>query len=75
MMTRCTTYLGFQEWGEANGIVIVFPRLQVHGGTRQTQDGCWDAYAQSGADFALKSAAQMHAVRQMIAAIGGPPLG
>ena len=32
------------------------------------------SYAQSGVDYALKSGAQMHAVRQMIAAIGGPPL-
>eukprot|EP00756_Hemistasia_phaeocysticola_P000166 Hpha_TRINITY_DN10115_c0_g1::TRINITY_DN10115_c0_g1_i1::g.131432::m.131432 len=67
-------HLGFQEWGEANAIVVVFPRLQPHGGTRETQTGCWDAYAQSGADFALKSGAQMDAMRKMIAAIGGPPM-
>jgi hypothetical protein len=41
-------HLGFQEWGEANDIVILFPRLQPHGGTKETQDGCWDGYGQTG---------------------------
>jgi len=66
-------HLGFQNWGEANDIVIVFPRIQPHGGTEETQAGCWDGYAQSGRDYALKSGAQMRAVRQMVAAVGGPP--
>ena len=33
-------HLGFEAWGEANGIVILFPRLQPHGYTKQTSDGC-----------------------------------
>jgi len=67
-------HLGFQEWGEVNDIVIVFPRVQQHGFTTEMQSGCWDGYAQSGTDYALKSGAQMHGMRQMIAAVGGPPL-
>ncbi len=65
-------HLGFQEWGEANNIVIVYPRMQPHGYTIETQSGCWDGYAQTGPDYALQSGAQMHAVRLMIAAVGGP---
>ena len=64
-------HLGFQRWGEANGIVIVFPRIQPHGGTTETVSGCWDGYAQHGADYALKSGPQMHAMRQMIKAVAG----
>jgi hypothetical protein len=37
-------HLGFEAWGEANGIVVLFPRLQPHGFTRQTIGGCWDSY-------------------------------
>ena len=33
-------HLGFEAWGEANGIVIVYPRLQPHGYTKQTIGGC-----------------------------------
>ena len=38
-------HLGFQRWGEANGIVIVWPRISPHGGTQETHDGCWDGEA------------------------------
>ena len=64
-------HLGFQRWGQANDIVIVFPRIQPHGGTTETQSGCWDGYAQSGTDYALQSGPQMHAMRKMIAAVAG----
>lgn len=64
-------HLGFQRWGEANNIVIVFPRISPHGGTTETLSGCWDAYAQHGTDYALKSGAQMAGMRQMIGAIAG----
>ena len=64
-------HLGFQDWGEANNIVIVFPRVIAHGGTSESLGGCWDGYAQSGVDYSLKSGAQMHGMRQMIAAISG----
>ena len=60
-----------QAWGEANGIVVMFPRIQPHGYAKETQSGCWDAYAQSGADYAYKSGVQMAAVRDMIRTISG----
>ena len=59
-------HLGFENWAESNGMVIMFPRMAGHGNTTQTHDGCWDAYAQSGADYALRTGAQMAAVRNMI---------
>jgi hypothetical protein len=64
-------HLSFQRWGEANNIVIVYPKIQPHGGTVETISGCWDAYAQSGADYALQSGAQMAAMRAMIKAVAG----
>ena len=63
--------MGFQAWGEANDIVILFPRIQPHGYAIETQSGCWDAYAQSGPDYAYKSGVQMAAVRAMIGALAG----
>eukprot|EP00041_Stephanoeca_diplocostata_P018282 m.381280 g.381280 ORF g.381280 m.381280 type:complete len:169 (+) comp20968_c0_seq4:1523-2029(+) len=64
-------HLGFQRWGQANDIVIMFPRIQPHGYTVQQQDGCWDAYAQTGLDYAEKGGVQMAAVRNMITAVAG----
>ena len=53
------------------GIVIVYPRLQPHGGTTETQGGCWDAYGQTGADYARRTGVQMAAIAKMIATIAG----
>lgn len=64
-------HLSFQRWGEANGIVIVYPKLQAHGGTTESQDGCWDGYAQTGEDYSLQSGAQITAIRAMIKAMAG----
>ena len=64
-------HLGFQAWGEENGIVILFPRIQPHGYAKETTSGCWDAYAQSGADYAFKTGVQMAAVRAMIRTVAG----
>ena len=38
-------HLGFQEWGETNNIVILYPRVQPHGGTTESAAGCYDGYA------------------------------
>lgn len=62
-------HLGFENWAESNGIVIMFPRMAQHGATTQTKSGCWDSYAQSGAGYALRKGAQMAAVRDMIRAV------
>ena len=64
-------HLGLQEWGEANNIVIVFPRVQNHGGTTETQMGCYDSYGQTGRDFAWQSGVQMRMLRDMIRTVTG----
>jgi len=68
---KAVAHLGFQRWAESNSLVIVWPRLQNHGGTTETQEGCWDSYGQTGRDYALKSGVQMEAVRRMITAVAG----
>ena len=45
--------------------------MRQWGTTHQTQSGCWDAYAQTGADYALQSGGQMAAVRRMLKALAG----
>ena len=64
-------HLGFENWAEANEMVVLFPRMAEYGTTTQTKWGCWDGYGQTGADYALKSGAQMVAVREMIRAVAG----
>lgn len=64
-------HLGLLEWGEANGIVILFPQITPHGTTGEEKIGCFDTYGQKGPDYDQKSGTQMTAVRSMVAAVAG----
>ena len=35
-------HAGFNEWAEANSIVIIYPAMTSWGVTGQTKAGCWD---------------------------------
>ena len=61
-----THHAGFNEWAEANDLVIVYPVMSTWGVTGQTHGGCWDGYAQTGSDYGLKSGAQISVVHNMI---------
>ena len=61
----------FCRWAETNRMVVVFPRMAQHGRVEQEMIGCWDAYAQTGADYAFKRGAQMVAVREMVRQTAG----
>ena len=64
-------YAGFNEWAEANDLVILYPAMRNWGGTYETKIGCWDAYGQTGHDYALQTGGQMASVRRMIKDIAG----
>ena len=64
-------YAGFNEWAEANDIVILYPAMRKWGTTYETKIGCWDGYGQTGDDYALQSGGQMATVRRMIRDIAG----
>ncbi|AOJ03533.1 MULTISPECIES: extracellular catalytic domain type 2 short-chain-length polyhydroxyalkanoate depolymerase [Burkholderia] len=57
-----TTY---DNWADANGIVVLYPQVAKTSMPSNPQ-GCWDWYAYTGQNYALKSGAQMRAVRAMI---------
>jgi hypothetical protein len=46
-----------------------YPAMSSWGSTQQTKAGCWDAYAQTGADYCTKDAVQMANVKNMIDAV------
>ncbi|MDN7675242.1 PHB depolymerase family esterase [Burkholderia oklahomensis] len=56
-----TTY---RNWADANKIVMLYP--QVAADLPANPQGCWDWFAYTGQNYALKSGAQMRAVRKMI---------
>lgn len=66
-----THHGGFNEWAEANDLVIVYPAMRSWGVTGQARGGCWDGYAQTGSDYGLQSGAQISVVHNMIAQLAG----
>ncbi len=64
-------HAGFNEWAEANDIVIIYPAMKPWGVTGQTNGGCWDGYAQTGSDYGLHSGAQISVVRNLIQQVAG----
>ncbi|CAE8733122.1 unnamed protein product [Polarella glacialis] len=60
------TNLNFNAWAETNHIIVLYPKLASHGSTKQQQEGCWNVYGQTGANYATRDAPQMLAVRQMV---------
>jgi hypothetical protein len=64
-------HAGFNEWAEANNIVIIYPVMRSWGVAPQTRAGCWDGYAQTGSDYGLHSGAQISVVRNLIKQVAG----
>jgi hypothetical protein len=72
-------HAGYNEWAEANDIVVVYPqaavvikRLAGMGVDWPNPQGCWDWWGFTGADFARKSGVQISAIDAMIDQIAGP---
>ena len=66
-----THHGGFNDWAEANSIVIIYPAMAPWGVTGQSHAGCWDGYAQTGSDYGLQSGAQISVVRNIIRGVAG----
>jgi poly(3-hydroxybutyrate) depolymerase len=68
------TRSGYNEWAEANNIVILYPQaapLTTLGLPWPNPAGCWDWWGYTGDDHHLKSGAQVAAVKAMIDRITG----
>ena len=53
---------GFGEWAEMNNLVVLFP--QTVSGVPNTS-GCWDFIGLYGADYVLKTGAQVSVIQRM----------
>ena len=54
---------GLNGYAEANNIIVIYPQTEVQMLTNP--EGCWDWWGYTGANYSLKSGAQMQAVYQM----------
>ncbi len=61
---------GYNRWADANRIVVLYPQVAQSLVYPFNPRGCWDWWGYSGADYAMRSGAQLASVRRMLAALG-----
>lgn len=61
---------GYNEWAETSNIIILYPQSKKISGSNPY--ACWDWYGFTGQDYALKSGAQMGALKAMIDRLASP---
>ncbi|KAL0214356.1 hypothetical protein P9112_006540 [Eukaryota sp. TZLM1-RC] len=64
-------HTGYCQWGEAAGIILLFPQIQKSSVVPYNPKGCWDWFGYTGPSFACKLGPQMQAVRSMVESITG----
>ena len=66
---------GFNEWAEANDIILVYPQARAQMDMRVYNPvAAWDFWGVEDSDYALRSGRQMKAVANMARAVSGQPL-
>jgi poly(3-hydroxybutyrate) depolymerase len=61
---------GYNEWAEANDIVVLYPQASKSMFAPLNPQGCWDWWGYTGADYATRSGPQLVSVRRMLEALG-----
>jgi hypothetical protein len=61
---------GYNRWAGANRIVVLYPQAEKSLFWPFNPRGCWDWWGYSGADYAMRSGAQLSSVRAMLVALG-----
>jgi len=61
---------GYNEWAEANDIVVLYPQVSRSLLMPLNPQGCWDWWGYTGPDYAMRDGPQLLTVRRMLAALG-----
>nr|WP_230426811.1 PHB depolymerase family esterase [Cupriavidus yeoncheonensis] len=62
----------YNSWADTNNILVLYPQVNASTVPFNPQ-GCWDWFGYTGADYALKSGAQMRAVNAMVSRLLAKP--
>jgi poly(3-hydroxybutyrate) depolymerase len=64
-------HAGYNEWAEANDIIVLYPQASAtQSFSAFNPAGSWDWWSYSGADYALRTSAQMSSIVKMVNALG-----
>ncbi|CAG0908369.1 unnamed protein product, partial [Darwinula stevensoni] len=57
---------GFNEVGELNDVIVLYPQVAFSLVNPINPLGCWDIYGYTGPDYAWKEGVQIQAIERMI---------
>lgn len=57
---------GFNEWAEANRLVVLYPQAKASRMAPLNPLGCWDWWGYTDEDYATRDGAQIKAVQAMV---------
>ncbi|MCP4379638.1 MAG: hypothetical protein GY794_26155, partial [bacterium] len=69
-------HAGYNEWADANRIIVLYPQTVATIGQPFNPKGCWDWWGYNGPEYAAKGGAQIAAVHAMLRRLAegaGPP--
>lgn len=69
MRSDYAEHAGYNEWADANNIIVLYPQTVATTVTPFNPNGCWDWWGYVNADYAKKSSMQTTVVRAMASRI------
>lgn len=64
-------YTGFNEWAEANRIIVLYPYVQVSKSVPTNPNGCWDWWGYTNPLYGVKQGVQMKFIENLITRVSG----
>lgn len=71
MQDTYARHAGYNQWAEANNIVVVYPQAAHSYVFPSNPQGCYDWWGYTGSDYAFKSGKQMDVVHKIQQAVMG----
>lgn len=60
------TKTGFNEWAEANNIIVVYPQAKKSAVVPYNPNGCWDWWGYAGVNYPVQEGLQIQTVHSII---------
>jgi poly(3-hydroxybutyrate) depolymerase len=64
-------HAGYNEWADANHLIVLYPQTVTGSGAESNPDACWDWWGYDSPSYATQQGPQMAMVRAMIRHFAG----
>ena len=65
---------GYNEWAEANKLLVLYPQVASSKIAPMNPYGCWDWWGYTNEDYATKDGPQIKVIKAMLDALAGSTL-